>query len=69
MSKKTKKINNSKDYEKSSFKGIIEDMEDTKNVGLKSVPKIRREHIPSTEETSKEILYGNGDSERTSKEL
>ncbi|HZA07451.1 MAG TPA: hypothetical protein VE619_07090 [Nitrososphaeraceae archaeon] len=63
MSKKTKKINNSKDYEKSSFKGIIEDMEDTKNVGLKSVPKIRREQVPSAEETSKEILYGNGDSD------
>jgi hypothetical protein len=47
----------------------IEDMKDTKNVGLKSVPKSRREQLPSAEETSKEILYGNGDSERTSKEL
>ena len=61
--KKTKKINNSNDYEKSSFKGIIEDMEDTKNVGLKSVPKIRKEQVPNVEETSKEILYGNGDSD------
>ena len=61
MSKKTKKINNSNDYEKSSFKGIIEDMEDTKNVGLKSVPKIRKEQVPSAGETSKEILYGDGD--------
>lgn len=61
MSKKTKKINNSNDYEKSSFKGIIEDMEDTKNVGLNSVPKIRKEQAPSTDETSKEILYGDGD--------
>ena len=61
MSKKTKKINNSDDYEKSSFKGIIEDMEDTKNAGLKSVPKIRKEQVPSADETSKEILYGDGD--------
>ena len=61
ISKKTKKINNSNDYEKSSFKGIIEDMEDTKNVGLKSLPKIRKEQVPSTDETSKEILYGDGD--------
>jgi hypothetical protein len=60
MSKKTKKINNSNDYEKSSFKGIIEDMEDTKNVGLKSVPKIRKEQVPNADETSKEILYGDG---------
>ena len=60
MSKKTKKINNSNDYEKSSFKGIIEDMEDTKNVGLKSLPKIRKEQVPNADETSKEILYGDG---------
>jgi hypothetical protein len=61
MSKKTKKINDSDDYEKSSFKGIMEDMEDTKNVGLESVPKIRKDQVPSSDETSKEILYGDGD--------
>jgi deoxycytidylate deaminase len=61
MSKKIKKISNSNDYEKSSFKDIIEDMEDTKNVGLKSVPKIRKEQVPSADETSKEILYGDSD--------
>ena len=61
MSKKTKRIQNKNDYEKSSFKGIIEDMEDTKNVELKSVPKIRKEQVPSADETSKEILYGNDD--------
>ena len=64
MSKKTKKINNSNDYEKSSFKGIIEDMEDTKDVGLKSVPKIRKEQVPSADETSKEILYGDEDNNK-----
>ncbi len=68
MSKKTKKINNSNDYEKSSFKGIIEDMEDTKNVGLNSVPKIRKEQAPSTDETSKEILYGDGDRDEDNNE-
>ena len=61
MSKKIKKISNSNDYEKSSFKDIIEDMEDTKNVGLKSLPKIRKEQVPSADETSKEILYGDDD--------
>jgi hypothetical protein len=61
MSKKTKKINDSNDYEKSSFKGIMEDMEHTKNVGLESVPKIRKDQVPRADETSKEILYGDGD--------
>ena len=61
MSKKIKNINNSNDYEKSSFKGIIEDMEDTKDVGLESLPKIRKEQVPSAGETSKERLYGDGD--------
>jgi hypothetical protein len=36
-------------------------MEDTKNVGLKTVPKIRKEQVPSADEASKEILYGDGD--------
>jgi hypothetical protein len=46
MSKKqTKKIDNSIDYQKSSFKWIIEDIKDTENGGLKSVPKIRREQV------------------------
>jgi len=61
MSKKTKKINDSNDYEKSSFKGIMEDMEDTKNEGLASIPKIRKDQVPRADETSKEILYGDGD--------
>jgi hypothetical protein len=63
MNNKLKKINNSNDYEKSSFKDIIQDMEDTKNIGLKSVPKIRKEQVPSADETSKEILYGDDDSD------
>ena len=61
MSKKTKRIQNKNDYEKSSFKDIIEDMEDTKHKGLESVPKIRKEQVPSKDETTREILYGNDD--------
>jgi hypothetical protein len=64
MNNKIKKINNSNDYEKSSFKDIIQDMEDTKNIGLKSVPKIRKEQVPSADETSKEILYGDEDNNK-----
>jgi hypothetical protein len=61
MSKKTKRIQNKDDYEKSSFKDIIQDMEDSKNKALESVPKIRREQVPSDEETSSEILYADND--------
>ncbi len=42
MSKKTKRIQNKNDYEKSSFKDVIEDMEDTKNEALESLPKIKK---------------------------
>jgi hypothetical protein len=34
-------------------------MEDTKDKALESVPKIRKEHVPTGEETSEEILYGS----------
>jgi hypothetical protein len=61
MSKKTKRIQNKDDYEKSSFKDIMEDVEDTKNKALESVPKVRKKQVPSDEETSKEILYGDDD--------
>ena len=61
MSKKTKRIQNKDDYEKSSFKDVIEDMEDTKGEALESLPKIKKEQVPTGEETSKEILYGDDD--------
>jgi len=65
MSKKaTKRIQNKDDYEKSSFKDIIEDMEDTKDKGLESLPKIRKEQVPTGDETSKEILYGDRDNDK-----
>ena len=61
MSKKTKRIQNKNDYKKSSFKDIIEDMEETKDKGLESLPKMRKEQVPSKDETTREILYGNDD--------
>jgi hypothetical protein len=51
-------IQNKDNYEKSTFKDINEDMENTKNKGLESVPRIRKEQVPSKDETSNEILYG-----------
>jgi hypothetical protein len=44
----------------SSFKDIIEDMEDTKSNALETaVAKVKKEQIPSGYETTKEILYGD----------
>jgi hypothetical protein len=59
MSKKTKRIKDKDNYEESSFKNIVNDMEDTKKKALELVPKIRKEQVPSGEETSNEILYGD----------
>jgi capsid portal protein len=56
--KKTKKIYSQDDYEKSSFKAIIEDREDTKNNVLETVvAKVKKEQIPSGYEATKDILY------------
>lgn len=59
MSKKGRRVKNKRDYEESSFKNILNDMEDTKKKALELVPKIRKEQVPSGEETSNEILYGD----------
>lgn len=58
-SKKTKKITNKDDFEKSSFKGIIEDVEDTKDEALQSVvPKVNKEQMPKDDEITNVILDG-----------
>ena len=57
--KTTKRIQNKDDYEASSFKDIVEDMEDTKDKALDSLPKIRKEQVPTKDETTGEILYGD----------
>jgi hypothetical protein len=54
--KTTKRIENKDDYEKSSFKDVIEDMENARDKGLESLPKIKKEQVPTGEEVSKEIL-------------
>jgi hypothetical protein len=37
----------------------MEDTDDAKNKPLESAPKVEKEQIPSDNETSKEILYGD----------
>jgi hypothetical protein len=63
MNKKTKKIQIQDDYEKSSFKDIMEDMQDAKENALESVPKVKKEQIPEGQETTREILYGDNDND------
>lgn len=66
ISKRTiKRIQNRVNYEKSSFK---EDMEDTKDKGLELVPKIRKEQVPSKDETAMDILYGDDDDKNSDKQ-
>ena len=61
MSKKVRKIDDQEDYEKSGFKNIMDDVENTKNEALESVPQISVEQVPTKDETSKELLYGSND--------
>lgn len=58
-SKKTKKITNKDDFEKSSFKGIIEDVENTKDEALQSVvSKVNKEQMSKDDEITNVILDG-----------
>jgi hypothetical protein len=59
VSKKVRKIDDQKDYEKSGFKDIMDDVENTKNEALESVPQVPDEQVPTKDETSKELLYGS----------
>jgi hypothetical protein len=55
--KTTKRIENKDDYEKSSFKDVIEDMEDTRDKGLESLPKIKKEQVPTGESIATNIVW------------
>ena len=56
---KVRKVEDQEDYEKSGFKGMMDDVENTKKESLVSVPQISKEQIPSGEETTKELLDGS----------
>ena len=72
-SKKTKKITNKDDFEKSSFKGIIEDVEDTKDEALQSVvPKVNKEQMSKDDEITNVIVdgeYNNNNNNRKRPQL
>jgi hypothetical protein len=66
--KKIQKIDDRKDYEKSGFKSIMEDVEETKKQALESVPQIPKEQVPSGENTTNELLECSSENKKKAKE-
>ena len=52
---KVRKVEDQEDYEKSGFKGMMDDVENTKKESLESVPQISREQIPSGEDNNRTV--------------
>lgn len=52
---KVRKVEDQEDYEKSGFKGMMDDVEYTKKESLESVPQISREQIPSGEDNNRTV--------------
>ena len=65
--KKTLKIDDPEDYEKSGFKSMMENVEETKKQALESVPQIPSGQIPSGEEVTNELLDGNPENKKQAK--
>jgi hypothetical protein len=57
--KKVLKVDDQEDYEKSGFKSMTDNVEETKKQALESVPQIPIDQVPSGEEVTKELLDGN----------
>jgi hypothetical protein len=60
--KKILKVDDQEDYEKSGFKTMMDNVEETKKQALESVPQIPREQIPS--EVTKDLLDGNQENKK-----
>jgi hypothetical protein len=61
------KVDDQEDYEKSGFKSMMDNVEETKKQALESVPQIPREQIPSGKEVTKELLDGNPENKKQAK--
>ena len=68
VNKEIQKIDDQEDYEKSGFKSMMKDVEETKKEVLESVPQIPSEQIPSGEETTKELLEGSSENKEKARE-
>jgi hypothetical protein len=67
VEKKLLKVDDQEDYEKSGFKSMMDNVEETKKQALESVPQIPREQIPSGEEVTKDLLDGNPENKKQAK--
>jgi hypothetical protein len=65
--KKVLKVDDQEDYEKSGFKSMMDNIEETKKQALESVPQIPREQIPSGKEVTKELLNGSSTNKKQAK--
>jgi hypothetical protein len=65
--KKVLKIDDQEDYEKSGFKSMMDNVDETKKQALESVPQIPRGQVPSGEEVTKELLDGNPENKKKAK--
>ena len=65
--KKILKVDDQEDYEKSGFKSMMDNVEETKKQALESVPQIPREQIPSGKEVTNELLDGNPENKKQAK--
>jgi hypothetical protein len=61
------RVDDQEDYEKSGFKSMMDNVEETKKQALESVPQIPREQIPSGKEVTKELLDGNPENKKQAK--
>ena len=61
------KVDDQEDYEKSGFKSMMDNVEETKKQALESVPQIPKEQIPSGKEVTKDLLDGNPENKKQAK--
>jgi hypothetical protein len=57
--KDVRRINDREDYEKSGFKGVMDDVDKDKEEALDSAPEIHKEQVPKNGDTTKELLLGD----------
>ena len=56
--KDVRRINQREDYEKSGFKGVMNDLNKDKEEALDYIPEIHTEQVPKNGHTTRELLLG-----------
>jgi hypothetical protein len=62
--KEVLKVDDQEDYEKSGFRSMMDNVEETKKQAIESVPQIPRGQIPSGKEVTEELLDGNSENKK-----